>query len=126
MSIKVSVLSVETLPESGQWVLSKPLYFSHPLCGRRQVPVGFKTDLASIPRFFRRIFSVNDRHREEAVVHDYLYSIQGDFPSVKLTRKQCDQIFNDLMKADNISAWKRKPIYLAVRAGGWAYFNSGS
>lgn len=122
----LSPLSVDALPKKGQWVLRKPLKFNHPLCGLNEVPSGFKTDLASIPLFFRRIFSVNDRHREEAVVHDYLYSIRGQFPGKKLSRKQCDQIFNDLMKVDDISAWKRKLIVTAVRMFGGAHLKRTS
>ena len=123
MTSILSSLKVETLPKSGQWRLTESLFWYHPVTGRNVVPKGFPTDLASIPRFFRRVFNVNGRHREEAVVHDYLYSKKGELGELKLTRKQCDQIFHDLMKADGIAAWKRKSMYQAVRYFGGSHWD---
>lgn len=118
-------LKAEALDEAEKWRLLSPLVFEHPLCGRREVPAGFITDLASIPPFFRRIFSVNDRHREEAVVHDYLYAIGGVLSAfLSLSRSECDTIFKDLMRADDIHWLTVVPMYTAVRIGGWVRFGN--
>lgn len=114
----LSSLIIETLPEDGKFILRMPLRFSHPLIGNGKVPIGFVTDFASIPTFFRRIFNVNGKHREEAVVHDFLYSVQGKIGENQLSRKQCDQIFLDGLKNDGISFFKRHAMYQAVRLFG--------
>ena len=38
-----------------------------------KVPVGFKTDFASVPRAMRWLITGQDDTRKPAVVHDYLY-----------------------------------------------------
>ena len=121
----LSKLRLEAAPEPNYWVLVSPLRFRHDLTGVREVPTGTRTDLASIPRFFQRLFQVNDTHREEAVVHDWLYAKRGVLPKlhgygeIRLTRKQCDKIFLDGLKADGMGWLKRQTMYRAVRAGGW-------
>lgn len=78
------------------------------------IPKGFVSDLASIPMGFRWLLPVNDRHREPAVVHDYLYRTQAT------TREDADAIFYTAMIEAGVPAWKRHLIIAGVRAGGWA------
>ena len=118
-------LITRTLPKKGMFELDKPMKFHHPLVGHHEIPVGFQTNFASIPRFFRRIFTVNDIHREEAAVHDYLYSSYhklnyqcGDF---FLTRKECDIIFKSGLKKEKLPKWKIWAMYNAVRLFGGFY-----
>ncbi|WP_050195699.1 DUF1353 domain-containing protein, partial [Salmonella enterica] len=61
-----------------------------------EVPVGFVTDLATVPR-------------------DYLYH----YPL--RNRKESDLIFLDGMKVLGVPKWKRIIMYLAVRIFGWKY-----
>lgn len=77
------------------------------------IPSGFVSDLASIPALFRGVLPVNDRHREAAVVHDYLYESQI------VTRAEADAIFLVAMEESGVSLWKRTMMYSGVRAGGW-------
>jgi hypothetical protein len=122
LSIK-SDLVVKTTKEAGEFELVEPLYFWHELTGFQTVPVGFITDFASIPAFFRRIFNVNGTHREEAVVHDWLYKNKGKLPdSPILTRKECDQIFLDGLKKEKIPLWKRFLMYQAIRQFGGIHY----
>lgn len=60
------------------WIVSTPLVWCDPVFGRIEVPVGFRTDLASIPRLFRNLpfLDPNGRSRRPAVVHDWLYAVQ--------------------------------------------------
>jgi len=46
------------------------------------------------------------------VVHDWLYYNKHD-------RKEADKIFLEAMKSEGVPAWRRLPIYSAVRAFGW-------
>lgn len=108
------------------WVLTRALiYFSTLLDQRIEAPQGFHTDLASVPRFFQRVFPVVDRHRHAATLHDYLYSIKGALPNGRqLTRLECDQVFLEAMQLSGVPAWKRHTMYRAVRLAGGAYWNS--
>jgi len=117
-----SELVTKTLPEKGKFELVEPLFWFHPLVGEQTIPKGFVTDFASIPKFFRRLFSVNGVHREEAVVHDYLYSSHQkkvyEIGEYFLTRKECDDIFKSGLKKENLPYWKIWSMYTAVRVFG--------
>lgn len=105
------------------WILLSRLVYcgkNHP--ARIEAPIGFVTDLASIPRIARLIFPVNDLHRPAAVIHDWLYcdqKIGGQW----IRRKAADATFLEAMSCLGVPKWKAWPIYLAVRTGGWVYFN---
>ena len=99
------------------------------------VPVGFRTDFASIPRPFRNIFSPTGRYGKAAVCHDYLYNrgwigqlfiddLTGDtfehhtYP----TRKEADDILMEGMKVLGVGRITRFCVYWAVRIGGRGEF----
>jgi hypothetical protein len=86
------------------------------------IPAGFRTDLASIPRFFQRLIPKVGKHIQPAIVHDYFY-VYGDKGIYKITKEDADQMFLDGMKHVGVSYWKRYAMYYAVRVGGrgvWA------
>lgn len=98
----------------GYWLVIAPLVWDD---GRRiTVPAMFETDLASIPRPFRRFFDVNGKSRRAAVLHDWLYAGQC------LSRADADRLFLDAMAADGVGWAKRWSMYAAVRAAGWRYY----
>src|SRR5688572_15781351 len=79
----------------GYWYLEQPLIWDdgeH----RIEVPVGFLTDLASIPAPMRGVLNTNGRSRKPAVVHDYLYQ------SGKLDRKAADDLFLEMLIAEGV------------------------
>jgi len=80
---------------------------------------GFTHDGASVPRGFRWLIERDGIHRESALLHDYLYENKG-FGS--LTRKDCDQIFRECLKFQQLPKWKRILMYVAVRSGGKLYW----
>ena len=96
------------------------------------VPVGYKTDLASISRAMWSIISPWDVARG-AVVHDALYgairkckeSKSMDKFHIKRLRKQADDIFKLGMDAadPNIPNWKIASCYYSVRGFGWTSIN---
>lgn len=77
-----------------------------------RVPIGFKTDLASIPFGLRNLFNINGRHRNAAVVHDYLCK-KKDF-----SRKKADQVFYEAMRVCEVKRWRAITMYAAVRTYG--------
>ena len=87
---------------------------------RIEIPTGFLTDLASIPRIFHSVIPVNGKHRLPAILHDYLFVIQ-DRP-----RAEADALFQEAMEACGVRWTQRKAMYLAVRAGGWMPWNKNT
>ncbi len=81
------------------------------------VPAGFETDFASVPRFFWRIVPPFGRYSPAAVVHDFLYF------SGQVSRKDADETFYRLMGSLGVPDWKRWAMYYAVRAFGWIAWN---
>lgn len=103
---------------SGAWQVAMPLVYDHPHYGEIVVPVGFSTDLASIPRFFHRVVNpCTVGTRRPAIVHDYLYS--GE---TALTRKQADQVLYDALRECGVNWALANAMYYAVRVGGASYW----
>ena len=77
------------------------------------VPKGFVTDFASIPQpFWSAGLSPNGKYSKAAIVHDYLYWMQG------CTRRQADNILMIAMKESGVDVATRTAIYEGVRLGG--------
>lgn len=78
-----------------------------------EVPSGFYTDFASLPRwpsFIRSIFIKNGTHRPAAVPHDWLCRLGLEFPRVL-----ADKIFLEAMKVCGVKRVHRRLMYWAVR-----------
>lgn len=82
------------------------------------IPVGFKSDGASLPRFFWRLIGhpFDMAYLREAIIHDYLYKYQP------CTRKEADRFFFNLLEDNNLGI-KRHLIYWGLRIGGWVAWN---
>lgn len=100
-----------------QWELALPYNRYSQRLGRWiAVPQGTETDLASVPRLLLAVVDDDGPHARAAVIHDYIYRNPGLFP--RISRKQADQIMDDLMAEDGVGRFKRWIIYRAVRLGG--------
>lgn len=98
---------LETKPNSYIWFVKEP--YTVTVRGHSiTVPVGFKTDLASVPRLFQNIFPSDGKYKECAVVHDYLLSDGA------LERRKADKIFYLLMIDNGIKPLTARVLYLAV------------
>jgi len=107
-----------------KWELVQSLHFVIDSDTIIDVPKGFVTDLASIPRLLTPLFPIHGLQTRAAVVHDYLYSEQGDIDCGPFTREQCDEIFLIGMEQLGVGWLKRTMMYNAVRAGGWLAWRS--
>lgn len=120
MSVFTENLIVSPLPNGKTWVLRRD--FSYDVGEENsgetiQVPAGFITDFASVPRVLWVLFPRWGKYGNAAVVHDYLYWMQQD----EYRRKRADEIFLEGMRdALGVGAMKAYTLYLSVRAGGWA------
>lgn len=76
------------------------------------VPAGFVTDLASVPRIFWSLMPPDGRYAKAAIIHDYLYD------NALRTKREVDRIFLDGMTVLGVPKWKRTVMYWAVRLFG--------
>ena len=84
------------------------------------VPIGFDTDGASIPRFLWAILPTWGRYSRAAVVHDYLYRMLREstpHPAAP-SRKKADGIFLEAMAVLGVSRLVRYVIWGPVRLFG--------
>lgn len=99
----------------GHWVSDgEALYYSASLKKVLVTPAGAVNDLASIPRFFRRVFDVNGPHRIAAANHDYRYGMGGRIRAycngveeqIELDREQVDALFLEEMLLPRNILWE--------------------
>lgn len=75
---------------------------------------GYRTDFASVPRFFHRVIPPMGRHGKASIIHDWLCD-----ESPKTTDyKQAADIFGEAMEALGVSWLRRKLMVAAVKLGG--------
>ena len=84
------------------------------------VPIGFVTDFASIPRIFWTALPKDDVYTYPAIIHDYLYWEQP------ITRENADKVLLHSMDDFKVAAWARDAIYAGVRAGGASAWNDNA
>lgn len=103
-------LVLEAASNPDFWIVRSPLIACHPVHGRLSVPVGFVTDLASIPRAFRNLpaFDPNGKSRRAAVLHDWLYALQA------LPKAVADTILRDALLWEGCSSGDAAAFYEAV------------
>lgn len=95
------------------WVVLEPLCYDSDIHkGVLCVPIGFETDLASVPRYPLVFWLTGDVAHEEAVLHDWLYVTR------QLPRSKADAIFREAMATTGKSAWRRWIMWAGVRVGG--------
>lgn len=86
----------------------------------KDIPAGFITDGASIPRFLWRIIDhpFQSDYIEVYVKHDYDYSVG------EISRAEADEKMLEGLKAKGMGYFKRYTIYWAVRLFGASHYNN--
>jgi hypothetical protein len=102
-------------------IVLAPLGYQSELVGYIEVPAGFETDLASVPRVPIAYTAWGGRASAEAVIHDYLYRADS-VPSVTL--EQANDVFFEAMGARGVSPWVRYPMFWGVTLGGKKHFHA--
>lgn len=98
--------------ETRRWIVQESFEYVAKKIGTVEVPMGFSTDLDSVPRIPFLYAWLKGRATKSAVVHDWLYYNYHD-------RKEADKIFLQAMEDEGVPVWRRIPIYSAVRSFGW-------
>lgn len=89
------------------------------------IPAGYLTDGASVPKLFHNVVQPWGRHGPAVVVHDILCEyltvskrvISDGVESVgvrRITRKECDQILLNAMKVLKVPKWRYTVMYWGV------------
>lgn len=123
----VTTLKVEFLPTKGtdkRWlVVQNLIYVDAPVARVYEVPVGFITDFASVPRIFWSWLPKAGEYAPAAVVHDWLYWWGYDDDDKPMTRGECDAAFRRAMADLGVNRIRRTAMWLAVRLGGGKIWN---
>lgn len=91
------------------------------------VPKGFDTDFASVPQIFWNILPPDGQYTQAAVLHDFLYGVQGNAPEGKhRSRQECDNIFYEAMGILGVPQWKRSVMWIALKFFGFYAWNKSS
>ncbi|NOX56525.1 MAG: DUF1353 domain-containing protein [Planctomycetes bacterium] len=117
-------LSVEYVGER-RWRVVRPLRFRLPDGADVEVPAGFETDLASIPRIAWTVVAPWDV-APAAVVHDYLYARIRETRQLSFTQRWSLKLYADGVMylgmafcSPPVARWRRVLVYLAVLAFGY-------
>jgi hypothetical protein len=125
-----------------EWMLREPVSYrlvDTPESEVVNVPPGFATDFASVPRPFWTIIAPWGRHGRSAIVHDFLYQLGGvtDVAARSMRRpskREADRIFREAMRVLDevilgrsrfpafriwLAGWRRWTMWAAVAAFGF-------
>ena len=95
-------------------ILDRALFYESDLLGNVEVPVGFVSDGASVPRMLWNLYPPFGEYLEAAVVHD-LFCVLGHKGESPIDFKMAAKVFKEAMAVCGVSRWKRQKMYLAVR-----------
>ena len=79
------------------------------------IPVGFATDLGTIPKIFHSIIASKDQSTLAFIVHDFL----GRRDTYELTRKSSDKVLCMIARKSDQSKFMAQLAYIGTRVGGW-------
>lgn len=118
MSKFLTSLEVEYIDDKWR-KLTRPLVYQSDVLGETiTVPAGFRTNFASVPRFFPLVYAIfGDTAHRAATVHDWLYSKE----CTEVDRDEADAVFLEAMQVEKDGWWKRTAMWLGVRLMGWAF-----
>ena len=99
-------------------------YVSDKLARAINVPRGFETDFASIPRAAWEILDPEDPIIAwPSVIHDYLYTRKGTLPDgYDYTREQADAVLREAMEVCGANSIIRNAVYQAVQKFGSSHW----
>ncbi len=119
MSQFLDQLCVTEISDKIWAICDHPFRYQSDVAGKTfNVPVGFFTDFASVPRWLPIIYAlIGDEAHEAAAIHDWLYY------AAITTRAMADQVLKEAILLCGMPAWKANLFYAGVHVGGWAAWN---
>lgn len=121
MSSFTSEAKLEMLPDFKYRLLAEFEYHigDYPSDNLLKVPVGYTTDLASIPRILWNVFPPNGKWAKAAIVHDYLYD------EAIGTKKWADKTFYEAMGVLGVPKATKLLMLVAVTLFGKGKYKKG-
>ena len=119
VSVQYSELASKQL-HADMYVVTRGFTYTHTLNGVKStvyVPVGFTTDLASIPRLFWWFLPPEGQYGQAAILHDYLceyMQVMVSGVATHIPRTEVDATLNQAMIDLGVPAFRRRCIYSAV------------
>lgn len=107
--LKVKYLKGTSNPK--MYELTEPLIWDN-----ITVPIGFKTDFASVPKWLGWIYKPQGKYSKASVVHDFLYSVNW------YDRYYADRKYKDIMIYDKVDKYTANLFYYAVRLLGGSHY----
>lgn len=105
----------------GKWTrvaaLEAELIYDSPKFGLIQVPYGFVSDGASVPKLLWNLYPPFGEYLEAAVIHDW-FCVLGHAGTSPITSQDAAKLFLEIMEVLGVSKWKRTQMYWAVRLAG--------
>ena len=103
--------------EPALWKLTLPLIYQSGVANDTfVVPVGFTTDLASVPRIPIAYFLAGGTSNEASVIHDWLYSTH------EVDRATADAVLREASALTGVPSWRRWIMWAGVRLGGGSHW----
>ena len=120
------LVEIQKVDKQGNvYILMEPGGLTAEWRGKRvTVPAGFRSDGASVPRFFWRfVFPPGDtRAMRAAFVHDWIYRTHPE----NWTKEEADELFRELLIEDGMPERYARRAYWGVRLfGGDAWHQGG-
>ncbi len=113
-------LRAEKVNEAGsggraRWLLLEPLRYRSDLLGRViEVPAGYETDFASVPRLPLAYLLAGDTGHAAAVIHDYLVdTMVTDAASWDMAA----DVFREALRDEGLPSWRVGLMATGVRMG---------
>jgi len=106
---------------NGKWtrvaILDAELIYDSPEFGLVQIPFGFESDGASVPKFLWSLYPPFGAYLEAAVIHDW-FCVLGDAGTSPIGSQGTARLFLEVMEVLGVGRWKRTKMYWAVRIAG--------
>lgn len=117
--VKVEEVNDKSNAGRGLWSFIAPLIYRCKFNDKiYTVPVGFRTDWASVPRVPFLYLLCGDTAHPAAGLHDYLYSAPH-----KTDRATADKILKEAAISTGVPKWRAWMLYLGVRIGGASHWD---
>ena len=116
MSRFTDTLIVSPIPDGRRWVIRSDFGYDVGEEGSGEsinVPTGFITEFARVPRLLWALFPRWGKYGNAAVIHDFCYWRQ------KYSRSRVDEIFLEAMGVLGVRCFQKYALYYAVRLFGW-------
>jgi hypothetical protein len=81
-------------------------------------PVGFFTDLATVPKWLESFIKPYGLVSRAAILHDFAYI----YNPIEQTRKEADEMFLQVMLEDGVNGIKARLMYAFVRLVSWIWW----